>query len=461
MKRYITYFLLLYVLTNTHAQIRISGESNTLAGFGSRSAFWIQNNSMGQFSRDNFQQNIILDIRRDINPENKIFDVGVGVKGLAGLTNSGYRLIPMEYYITGKLWIFDAIIGAKQQHFGLQSEDLSSGGFLHSNNALPLPGITAGIFEFTPIPLTDKRLEIKGLVRHGWFVDNTYGENILLHHKHATMRFGGDWPVRFSYGLDHAAQWGGTLPRLGQQPESLSDFYRIFLGKGGGSDADLGDQINALGNHIISQQLNLDVRIKNWTALFYWHNLSEDGPIRWPWLAMNWRDGLWGVRLNDANGSWIKEMTFEFMNTLDNSGPWHDKDGIVFGGADSYFTNFADWAFYGRTIGNPFILSPVYNQPDNIKIKYNHFKAFHAGIKGNAFKFDYRILASQVRYYPDMKVPVYNDHFFGLIELSRNFGTKFPFTGSVSVAGDLGIITGNNLSVMVGVKKELEVKRGF
>jgi hypothetical protein len=445
----ILFFLL--IVRFLPAQIQIEAESFSVGGTGDRTAFWIQNNRYGILGQQSFQENIDLSVVKKINPAKKFFDVGAGAQIYTGLSDSGFQFIPLEYYIEGKLWIFDAIIGAKKQHFGLQDEALSSGGLILSQNARPIPGITAGIFDFTTIPYTFNFVEIKGLIKHGWFIDDAYGKGLLLHQKSAVLRIGGKLPVKLSYGLDHVAQWGGTIPKIGEQKVNWENFYRIFLGKSGGEDANMSDQINALGNHIISQNLNLEFSLGDWKAAAYWQNISEDGPIRWEWLSMNRRDGLWGMWVRNKNFPVVKGLTLEYICTLDQSGPWHDKDGIVFGGDDSYFKNFFDWTFYNRTIGNSFILSPGYNIPFSNRITYNALRAYHLGVDGAFGNYKYRLLASQVRYYPQMK-PDYKDHFFGMLEVSRSFNFRFPLEVGLTAAGDAGALTGNNFSLMLQVK---------
>lgn len=74
-------------------------------------------------------------------------------------------------------------------------------------------------------------------------------------------------------------------------------------------------------------------------------------------FGMNVADGLWGLNIQQTQWPFINEFTYEFLNTTSQSGPIHDKDGLVFAG-DSYYTNSAypqGWTYFSNIIGNPYL----------------------------------------------------------------------------------------------------------
>ena len=71
----------------------------------------------------------------------------------------------------------------------------------------------------------------------------------------------------------------------------------------------------------------------------YWQVINEDGPIRFIGRGMNNTDGLWGICAVQTRWPFIEGVTYEFLNTTDQSGPIHDRDGAIYGGNDSYYQN--------------------------------------------------------------------------------------------------------------------------
>jgi hypothetical protein len=358
-KAFIGIFVLLSL--NIFAQNDSINYEVSLSGMGSsgiQAPFWIQNNQYGIVSYQPFSSNFSATIFKEQNHPKALFDYGFKADFLIQADDKKINSYFHELYAKARLLIFDASIGSRQEILGNQDSTLSCGGLLFSQNSRPIPKIFAGIEKFTTIPYTFGLLEIKGGLSHGWFTDNVYVQHALMHHKYVYLRVGGNFPVRIQYGLDHAAQWGGFIPNpeFGQQPSGFSDFISIFLAGKGASNAHVTDQINALGNHIISQSMKAEISVSKFDINVYWQNISEDGPIRVIWNSMNRADGLWGISVKNNDFPFIKKILYEYLNTTDQSGPYHDKDGIVYGGADTYLTNgvyLSGWTFFSRTIGTP------------------------------------------------------------------------------------------------------------
>lgn len=427
-----------------------------LVSTGERAPFWLQSNRFGKISSDPFSTNLGASLYKEINNDN-LFDYGFNADFLLRAGNlQGTEVYIQQLYLQAKWWIFDLNLGAKEMTHGSYPSPLSSGNYLFSTNARPMPRITAGIEDFTTVPFTKNLLEIRGALTHGWFADGIFAPGIFLHHKYLYARLGGKLPVRLQVGLDHAAQWGGKIPGNGEQKFNFENYKTIFFGRSGGEGTNISEQLNALGNHIISEHIKLELRLKPIDINIYWQTVAEDGPVRLlPWTAMNRKDGLWGIALTNHQFPYVNEFVYEFFNTLDQSGPWHDKDGIVYGGRDSYFTNGIyqnDWTHFGRTIGNPLILSPVFNNDGSYRIIYNDVQAHHLGIQGEVKGFSYRLLGTFSKYYYDNKGPAYpNTSWF--LEINRKFAGLGNTEVSLSFGGDTGKIPGNTSGLMFSVRK--------
>ena len=429
-----------------------------VASTGAYSPFWFQSKAYDKISSFPVSADIMAGINKDFGTKTRLFDYGFKADLLLQTYDNKTGAYFHEAYVKARLSVIDLIVGAREEQFGNQDSTLSSGGFLFSQNARPMPKVTLGIEHFTVVPFTYGFLEIKGAIAHGWFTDNIYVRNLYLHHKYLYAKIGGKFPVHFQYGLDHVAQWGGIVPGLGQQPDGFKDFVDIFFARSGGKNAVVTDQINTLGNHIISQSMRLDVDISDFKISGYWQDLSEDPPVKLMWYAPNRADGLWGISVRNPNFPFIKGILYEFLNTTDQSGPYTDKDGLIYGGNDDYFNNGIyqnGWTYFSRTIGTPFLSSPVYNSNGAEYIINNRVQVHHIGMEGDVFGYRYKLMASFSKNYGS-----YNDPYPAMIQntsMMLEVNKQFPALSNVmigcSVGGDFGKLYGNSVGCLFLIRK--------
>lgn len=441
---------------SVHYQIDMSGIAST----GANSPFWLQNNQYGKVSFDPNSLSLFAKIHKEKSYSKKLFDynfVTSAYINIAGKTSA----VLHELYLGGRFWVFNASVGMREESFGNQDETLSGGGLLFSKNAQPMPKIFIGIEDFIPFFFKNRLIEIKGGISHGWFTDQIYTKDLLLHHKYAGIRIGGNKsPVHVQYSLDHVAQWGGNIPGIGAQPSGFNDFINVFLARGGSSSAIIYDQMNVGGNHIISQGIKLELKIKNFEVNTYWQNIADDKPIVIMYDAVNIADGLWGVSIHNNKFPIIQKILFEYLNTTDQNGPFHDRDGIVYGGTDNYFNNYLyqnGWTHYGRTIGTPFITSPVYNKNKEINILNNRVQALHIGMQGTQSGYAYKLLGSFAHNYGTYSTypnETYNNSINLLFEIKRNFEELWNMNVGLSVASDFGKMYSNNTGFVFTVSKK-------
>ncbi len=416
--------------------------------------FWLQTNRYGAVSARPHSANLSAKIEKGLSSPQRWFDYGFGLEAIGQADADGVRAFVQEAYVKVRLSVFDFTVGIKPDTWGNQDPDLSSGGFLFSKNARPMPRITVGIEDFAAVPFTWGYLEIKGGLTHAWFTDNVYVTNALLHHKFLGGRIGGRLPVNISYEFHHVAQWGGISPVYGDLGHSFGDFWAIFRAKSGGIMSN--DQINALGNHIGSQQMALEVKFDRWKIHAYWQTLFEDGPIRFMWRSMNWPDGVWGIAFEQSWTPFVSKVIYEYINTTDQSGPFHDLDGLVFGGADSYFYNTIyrnGWNHYYRTIGTPFITSPVYNAGGETYTLNNRAQVHYVGLMGDVFSYKYKLMASYARNYGTYSVPSRSENTAIMLNVEKHFSKLWGLDFGLSIGADFGTQFGNSFGCAICVAK--------
>ena len=74
-------------------------------------------------------------------------------------------------------------IGRKKEQFGLTDTTLTSGSYIWSGNALPLPKIQIEISDYLPIGIKSPWIAFKGNYAHGWFGESEFAYGYFLHQK--------------------------------------------------------------------------------------------------------------------------------------------------------------------------------------------------------------------------------------------------------------------------------------
>ena len=446
--------------------LRYGWDVSALASSGRFAPFWLQSNRNGDVSSSPYSGNLSLAIyKQDVHPERWWdYDFAVQLTGrvqsrIPGSTFPIQQRVITEYanlaYAHVRLYIFDLTAGIKPMIYETQDTALSMGSLVFSGNSQPLPRISIGIDRYVAFPGCYGYFEVKGGLTHAWLADNVYMRGSYIHHKFLALRVGGRLPVNISYELHHAAQWGGISPVYGDIGSDWSSFKNVFLARGGGVMRN--DQLNAQGNHVGSQQLMLTGKGNGWEVSAYWQNFFEDN-FAAIGDGQNLADGLWGISLKQNNWPFIQGVTYEFLNTTDQSGPWHDRDGLCYAGNDSYYRNsiFVNgWNYFYRSQGTPFITSPLYNEDGTISTLNSRVRVHHLGVRGDIYGFNYRILASYARNYgnDNSNKNVLSNNTALLLEVQKHVEQAWGLDFGLRLAGDFGTQWGNKFGAQLTVSK--------
>lgn len=429
------------------------GSVQALSSSGPEAPSLLWHNTYGTVSQLPHSGTISLGIVKPATRPSRWFDYNFGVvldgRFGSGQAGSGRKDISgyfRQLYAHTRLYVVDITAGIRPRYFGAGDPALSSGSLLFSNNAHPIPEISIELENWTPIPGLFGYVEAKVGLRHGWLGDNSETvKGTLLHHKYIGGRLGGSLPVNISYEFHHVAQWGGYSSVYGDLGNDWKAFKAAFLAKSGGSM--LNDQLNAQGNHIGFQQLVMDVKGKGWKVSAYWQALSEDGPIHFMCYGRNMADGLWGINASQSHWPFIQSLTYELMHTTDQAGPWHDKDGCVYGGGDNYYNNGIyrqGWSYFGRNIGSPLIQINV-----NSRIM-----AHHIGIRGDIYGYRYRAIVNHTENYGRYSAPLRSNNTAVLVEVLKQVPQAWGLEFGISLAGDFGTQYGNSFGAMITIRKQ-------
>jgi hypothetical protein len=193
--------------------------------------------------------------------------------GVAGVAKTDFsESFIQEAFLRMKFWWFDVSGGMEAYSPVAYDDKLTSGMFLVSSNARPVPRVTAGIFEYLPLGFTKKWVEIRGGMSQGFLLDDRGAKgntNVLLHEKWAYLRLG-NVKLKPYAGIVHSALFGGTRPNGEKIP---IDFLATFLGS---ASKDLGET-NATGAHMGLWDFGLYFPVKSWAAHLYYQKPYADG----------------------------------------------------------------------------------------------------------------------------------------------------------------------------------------
>lgn len=302
---------------------------------------------------------------------------------------------------------FELYAGRRREIFGLVDTLLSSGSYAWSGNALPLYKIQLGTRGFVPIGFTKGVLAINALFAHGWFSNTDSVQHSFLHQKALFARLSlAKGRVNLYGGLTHLVQWGGRSEAIGylaphgQIPSSFTDYLNVVFVRKPPADTTQYSQFdsdNQVGNHLGSIDFTLEINASqsNW-YLYYQHPYEDKSGVAF----QNMPDGLYGIRWKNQRskqGFQLKQVTLEFLTTLDQSGFTKEIGDRLYNGADDYFNNgqFVDgWTHKQRVIGTPFITRWLDSRADlrdlkggnpwdgRYMISNNRVQVGHLGLRG-------------------------------------------------------------------------------
>ena len=308
---------------------------------------------------------------------------------------------------------------------------MSTGGLTTGTNARPLPEVRLETPGFIPIPGTKGWLGIHARMAFGWFTDNgwqrqftsgsttKYTANSRYHTKALFFEIG-NWDNKFpfvaNFGMEMSTQFGGEAWNLMRSlnSEGGGTYYNEKIASGpkaywhalipGGSDSNDGAFGNRSGNHLGSWHASLFWKGNDtgWNASVYMEHFFEDQSQMF--LQYPWRDMLVGVHIGlprEVFRNIITDATYEYLGTKDQSGPvYHDATPTLpeqISAVDEYYNNhiYGAWQHAGFVMGNPLLLSPIYNLfgRNEIYVYHNRIKAHHVGLRGEPSSFlSWRVL---------------------------------------------------------------------
>lgn len=376
-----------------------------------------------------------------------------------------------ELYVHAKAYNFKLSAGRFLDPLALKEDELSTGSFMISKNATPIPKVAFYTDGFTGVPGTQGIVRYNAMLAHGWFEDDRHVRDAYLHEKYFYLSIKYDFFDAVG-GIVHNVQWAGESQDGGKLPSGWDTFTSVVFARGSeDEDAPGGEQSNAVGNSVAAYDFSLGLFFDQFDMRAYRLFYLEDKVstrFRSPW------DGVWGLTVKPKNIPFIQNILWEHINTK-------RQDSFDFEprGTARYYNNGiyqTGWTYHRRVIGNPLLLS---DGSENLPVYNNIIIGHHFGLAGSltsnvsyAFKYtftrnygnrDDQIIqmlprsecgnvpsttCAELRPLAEVKK---NNHSF-IMELKSSFPKNENIRYGVSAASDFGELYGDRLGLMVNLE---------
>lgn len=350
-------------------------EAGTFLATDSSNPFWIRSNQYGEVPLTAQGFTLRGQAKKEYDTQaRKKFSYGYGLRAVinAGATN---QLLLSEVYGKIRYGAFEFYAGRRRETQGLVDTVMSSGSYIWSGNALPMPKVQISILNYMPI-LKNGLIAIKGNFAHGWFGTGDSIKNYFLHQKSLYVRIGKpNWRFKFHGGFNHQVQWGGSVlyPRrygslqITDFGSDLKTYGYVVIGRSLYADDTLVVQNgqasaeggNRVGNHLGTIDIGLEYEDQNNRWFFYRQSIYEAGAL---FYLNNIADGLTGLSFSRKHASsGVLRVLVEYLHTSSQGGAYLSNRSTIpqLRGAEDYFNNgrYIDgWVYKGQTIGTPFIM---------------------------------------------------------------------------------------------------------
>ncbi len=470
---YLIFFLILCGKLSYSQNIFSNTKSYIETGFYVSSSnkqipFWLYTNQYGSVSLSSPSVTVRGFISKDydstLNNSQKLKRFGFGY-GLGGVTNLGQKskLLLPEAFIKIRYQSLELYAGRRREIMGLVDTLLTSGSYIWSGNALPIPKIQLSMPHFKQ--LGKSSVFLKFGISHGWFGDQGSVRNYYLHQKWIYGRIGKDNAKFKLYGgINHQVQWGGvtdnkdplysTDGKLAPYPLYSYQFVLIpFLQKiikVNPNKLTSYDSGLAIGNHLGSVDLGFEYESRNIKFLFYKQQPYDFA--RSLYNLNNIEDGVYGLSFKFKHKVKVKNLLLEYLYTASQGlyrfGRYRNSNFVE---NDNYFSHgqYISWNYNSFIIGTPFILAN-----DKGGIYNNRVNAFSTYLSGKIHK---KIIYSTGGTYSS-NLGVYG---LGLYksQFSGKLNTSYLLNNGASVSGylavDAGSIYPKNLGLALIYKKIL------
>lgn len=389
---------------------RLTLETTTTVASGDYAPLWLTANRYGLSSVKPTWNHERARLQRDLaQDEGRPWQLGYGLDVAVAFGHERTGIV-QQAYVEVAWKRLRLMVGQKELPLEMMNPELAMGAMTFGINARPIPKARIDVDWFS-FPGTRGWWKWRLYGAYGFYTDGhwqqkwsrpneRYSRGMLYHEKALHWQVGRPDVLPFTYeiGLNMAAQFGGdsynvystrTPQHEFHYNSGLRGFWNALVVKG--DDITDGDFPNVAGNHLGSWVMQLRYHGQRWQARAYWERFFEDHSN----LTVQYgiRDMLLGAEITLPRNPWVSTIVVEGMSTYDQTGPvFHDPTPTLsdhIAGHDEYYNhlNYPGWQNYGMGVGNPLLLSPLYNQAlghdHTLRFYNNRVKACHVGLSGD------------------------------------------------------------------------------
>ncbi len=463
-------------IIDTSDSVSYLAEIHQTFSSGHNTPFWLVNNLQGLGSPERNNGYVRAAIFKHID-SHKRFSWGAGID-LTGAWRSTAPFHIHQLYGEVRYRSIGAMLGSRELWSDYNNPRLSSGSLLFSGNALPIPQFRFGIFNYTPFWGTKGWLNVKGYISYGMFTDSNWqkswaepdskrNKNVLFHSKGLWLRGGNTdhFPLTGDIGIEMATQFGGTAYKDGKVvhlKHGFKEWWRAFFPTYSKQETLLGELTSVEGNMVGQYTIGLQWTPKNadWNIRGYFEHFFEDQSMMT--FEYGWKDGLWGIEGTLPRNRFVSKIVYEFLYSKDQAGAVNnDTSDLVpeqVSGRDNYYnhTLYTGWQHWGFGIGNPLMISPIYNSDHLLQFTNNRIIGHHFAIAGNpSDEIDYRLMLSFTKNWGTYTRPLPEvlDNVNALVEINYQPKKLKGWYGTFGVAVDRGDLLGNSFGIALTIGK--------
>lgn len=369
----------------------------------------------------------------------------------------------------------EVCLGMKERPSAMLNDSLSSGDFTRGINARPMPGLSVGFNRFVTMPWTKGALQFKAELFYGRPIDDSWVEshfnyyngavtaNWWYNYKMVHLRTDPSRQFCLTFGAQAACQWGfdtrryymGQLQSVESRHANLLTPLEMLL--------PLPGEGYITGNHLGSWDFMARWRTSSGhTIKAYFQGPWEDGSGL---ARQNGWDGLWGLEYRSASPyALITGAVVEYLDFTNQGGPIHWAPQLNPGttltdqatGSDDYYNhiNYNGYAYYGMSLGTPFLPSPIYNRTGALWYHDTIIHGMHAAVMGHISPtLAYRAMGVYRKGLGTYDVPrfrpVYN---FSCAVEGIWYSRSLPgLKVSLTAAADRGLLIGSNIGAALSI----------
>ena len=447
--------------------------------------FWLLDNRWGLGSIKKNNGYLRGSFFRDMQHDER-FSWGFGVD-LAVPYNFTSHFVVQQLYGEVRWRCLELTIGSKQRYMGVVNQELGSGDMVFSQNARPVPQVYLAMPRYEYVPWTNHWLAAKAYFSMGLLTDwrwekdyvgpdGRWDEKVWYITRGLFLRVGDPerHPFTVEGGLELGTEFAGNVywtdrytgeKRSVHFTHGVGDIIKSIFGMGGGDSSEpdqMGEVLNALGNHVGEWSLaaTFKPRGTEWGFRGYYQHYFEDHSMMF--FDHVWRDMLVGVEVSFPRNRFVDKFVYEYLNTKDQSGAvyWDHTSTIPeqVSGRDNYYNHYLypGWSHWGMGMGNPLVISPIFNNDGTLKFRHNRVKGHHFGFSGRPLdEVGYRVLMSYTRSWGtyDDPTPVVLHNFNALLEVNYSPRKLAGWDFRLGLAADGGRLLGKSYGAMLTISK--------